>query len=86
MKTIYEWQMNLIEHEDIVDCWHWDIKDTESVIDDIKNGRSNDVEIIKRQGSDCEGELSRDYFQLNETSDLPKYIQKYVNKVKEEIS
>jgi len=92
LETFYEWQMNLIEHEDIVDCWHWDIKDTESVIDDIKNGRSNDVEIIKRQGSDCEGEVFREYYQINfanksgepdETSDLPKYIQKYVNKVKE---
>ena len=86
LETLYEWQMNIYDEDGFECITHWDIKDTESVIDDIKNGRSNDVEIIKRQGSDCEGELSRDYFQLNETSDLPKYIQKYVNKVKEEIS
>ena len=92
LETFYEWQMN-IDNEDGFECiCHWDIKDTESVIDDLKSGRSNHVEIIKRQGSNYEGEVFREYYQINfanksgepdETSDLPKYIQKYVNKVKE---
>tara|TARA_R100001463_G_scaffold645_1_gene2786 strand:- start:1046 stop:1345 length:300 start_codon:yes stop_codon:yes gene_type:complete len=92
LETLYEWQMNKIRDGEIVDCWHWDIDDTETVILDLKSGSSNDAEILKRRGSDFEGELSRDYYQINfanksgepdETSDLPKYIQKYVNKVKE---
>ena len=100
LETFYEWQMN-IDDEDGFECIsHWDIKDTESVIDDLKSGRSNDVEIIKRRGSNDEGEVFREYYQINiniankasafygmpdKTSDLPKYIQKYVNKVKSKL-
>ena len=95
LETLYEWQMNKIRDGEIVDCWHWDIDDTETVILDLKSGSSNDAEILKRRGSDFEGELSRDYFELNlldkpdqldETNQLPKYIQKYINKVKEGLS
>ena len=62
---------------------HWDINDIESVIAEIKDG--NHVEILKRRGSDAWGEVSRDYFELDESNDLPKYIQKYVNKVKSKL-
>jgi len=92
LKTIYEWQINELnqwgEGESI---WHWDIDDTDSVIFDLTNDNV-DVEILKRRGSNDYGEISRDYFELNfhnkpdmldETDQLPKYIQKYVNKVKE---
>tara|TARA_R100001377_G_scaffold78596_1_gene56418 strand:- start:360 stop:662 length:303 start_codon:yes stop_codon:yes gene_type:complete len=95
LETLYEWQMN-IDDEDGFECiTHWDIKDTESVIHDLKSGCSNHVEILKRQGSNYEGEVFRKYYQINfanksgeldETIDLPKYIQKYINKVKEKLN
>ena len=95
LTTIYEWQINgLNEWGEGEDCWHWDIDDTDSVITDLTDDNV-DVEILKRRGSNDYGEISRDYFQLNfhnkpdmldETDQLPKYIQKYVNKVKEGLS
>jgi len=85
LETFYEWQINGLDkdgnHEDLI-C-HLEINDIKSVIAEIKDGHH--VEILKRRGSDAWGEVSRDYFELDESNDLPKYIQKYVNKVREQL-
>ena len=88
-EIIWEWQVNDMtcefceEHHDIHDCWQWDLKDTDLVAHDISEGY--EVELIKSWGNDDEGCVDREYFDIHPKDDshlLPKYIQKYVAKIR----
>ena len=81
----WEWQVNewCEGHVDIHDCWHYELKDTDLVARAISEGY--EVELIKGWGNDDEGTVDREYFDIHPKADshlLPKYVQKYVAKVR----
>ena len=68
------------------DVWCWDLNQTNKVIKDIK-GLSNDdtfsVEVLRYTNEEnCD---FTEIYPLNQSKDLPKYVQKAVNKVLKEV-
>ena len=77
-----------ISTKDGDDCWHWDLEKYERVISDFLGYCADDdtsrVEIQRWFG---EGDF--DYVEVypnNETAELPKYVQKYTDKVLERLN
>ena len=84
---IYEWEV-LIDD----DPCHYDMKEIDSVVFDIKNGHY--VKVLKQYWDKNLSSGDRKYYDIfpnddwgrvDQTDELPKYIQKYVNKVKSKL-
>ena len=94
MSTIYEWEFLEVEDGELSDnVFHLDMKDIDSVVIFIKHGHY--VKVLKQFINQNLGSGDREYYDIftrdewgrvDETDKLPKYIQKYVHKVKERLS
>ncbi len=90
---IYEWEFLEIVNGELSDnVWHYDMKDIDSVVFDIKDGHY--VHVLKQYINQNLGSGDRKYYDIfpkdewgiaDQTDELPKYIQKYVNKVKSKL-
>jgi len=71
-----------ISTKDGDDCWHWDLKQYQRVISDFVSISGDDTSRVEIQRWFGEGDF--DYVEVypkNETAELPKYVQKYTDKV-----
>ena len=92
--TEYEWEVLEIVDGELSDTvWHYDIKDIDDVVFDIRNGQY--VHVLKQYWDTNLNSGDRKYYdvfskddwgRVDQTDELPKYIQKYINKVKEKLN
>jgi hypothetical protein len=67
--------------------WHWDLKQHERVASDYLEVSDDDTSRVEIQRWFGEGDF--DYVEVypnNETAELPKYVQKYTDKVLERLN
>jgi len=85
---IYEWEVLIDDNP----C-HYDMKEIDSVVFHIKDGQY--VHVLKQYIDQNLGSGERKYYdvfprddwgRVDQTDELPKYIQKYVHKVKAKLS
>ena len=94
MNTIYEWEVLEVRDGELSDnVFHLDMKDIDDIVFFIKNGHH--VKVLKQFINQNLGSGDREYYDIfprdewgivDQTDKLPKYIQKYVNKVKNELA
>lgn len=84
---IYEWEVLIDDNP-----FHYDMKEIDSVVFHIKDGQY--VHVLKQYIDRNLGSGDRKYYDIfprddwgivDQTDELPKYIQKYVNKVKSKL-
>lgn len=79
VKTTYEWVVEQMDGDDIVECFYWD--DKSGAIQCASNiraaGGDFDFGLCYSRGSDCDGEIDRQYAYCprNTTSNLPEVFE-----------
>jgi len=83
----YEFYINTKSGDEV---WHWDLKDTDKVNSDIKDNIHDDTFSVEvncfhgRYGD--EGLTQIEVYPTDNSNQLPKYVQKYTNKVIKEVA